>query len=207
MVFGPLAQLATTVILGWVFAPRTEGEARGGLEPLSTSPLDELARSAPASEAPSTTATATAPIERRVSADGNTAYLTESEIERLLAPAPSSATSSSSPAPSSAAPAPLDERESIAREALARELLAPAPVTPAQDTPVLSGEVIDSPGTAARKLYTLATTTTSRQRDTQRAFIRAMQAAMGGITADGLIGRATAARIRELTGLRIPGLS
>jgi hypothetical protein len=34
-----------------------------------------------------------------------------------------------------------------------------------------------------------------------------MQAAMGGVLADGLIGRETAARIRELTGLRISGLS
>lgn len=30
---------------------------------------------------------------------------------------------------------------------------------------------------------------------------------MGGLAADGLIGRATAARVRALTGLRIPGLS
>lgn len=63
----------------------------------------------------------------------------------------------------------------------------------------------DSAIAAARQLHAYVLRTPRSARD--RVFIRARQAAMGGVTVDGLIGRQTAARIRELTGLRLPGLS
>ena len=58
--------------------------------------------------------------------------------------------------------------------------------------------------TAARELHAYIMRTSSSTRDRTR--IRTLQSAIG-VTPDGLIGRETAARIKALTGLRIPGLS
>lgn len=203
LVLGPVLKVAGVWILGKLFTPRTGAGDRPA--PLDTAPLDALASGAAPSSAASTQTTSSVPVGPRSSADGQTAFLTEREVDALLSPAPAV----SSPAPVVSSPVPASSATSTTTSESVPVGPAPAPSSPAPvvSSPVLTGDVLDSPERAARALHRIATTTTSASRGPLRTQIRAYQAAMGGIVADGLIGRSTAARIRTLTGLRIPGLS
>lgn len=196
-VMAPLAKAAMAALAFVLFKPRTsDGERPAQLD---TSALDELA-SSPASSASSTATTSSASVPVGASS-ASSAPLSASEVQavlgsraaeldaraaRELATSNEPASSASSIATTSSASVPLDDGARLEVQN----------TTPIDD---------ESARSAARALHAYVMRTPSSRRD--RVYVRAMQAAMGGIAVDGLIGRATAARIKALTGLRIPGLS
>ena len=191
-VIAPLAKMAAAAFAWLLFRPR-EGANEGTREALDTSALDTLATSEPAStSAASTTSTTSVPLATSSNATTPTQPLTAREVQAVLqepatstpqVPAHWVRVATSEPASTSATSIPLESDSEVA-------------------SPVVND---DSAIAAARQLHAYVLRTPRSARD--RVFIRARQAAMGGVTVDGLIGRQTAARIRELTGLRLPGLS
>ena len=158
---------------------------------------------------------------QQTAADGGSAYGSASQLAALDAYAEGASAPQQSAA---AARVPVTTQEPVApavprseldaREQLAREQLARTSTSTPVENVRLAGEPTqvpvapvasyESPESAARKLHAYVMRTSASSRD--RAYIRGLQGALG-VSADGLIGRETAARIFALTGLRIPGLS
>lgn len=216
LVIGPLAKAGFALLAAVLLKPRTEDA--GELPALDTAPLDDLA--SPASDTtPSTSSTS-------VTTDGTQAYLSPAEIERLLGPASSSldplaGTSASdrarldelalleraagvAPSTPATSSTPSTSSTSVPVDTAPASVPASWVPVPAEQEPALNADD-DSAREAARQLRAYIVSTTPARRDRTR--IRALQAAMGGITVDGLVGRETARRIFDLTGLRIPGIA
>jgi len=190
--------------------PRERHEqAQAHAHALDTSELDELARtdggptSATSTTSASESTSESTPTSSPVLDSASAARL--EELARAERPATSSpagvpshwvpVTATSSPTPATSSPTSSPEFVPFTDAELATEAATVASTT--ND---------DSAREAARALHAYVMRTPSSRRD--RQYIRVAQAAMGGgIAIDGLIGRGTAARIKELTGLRIPGLS
>jgi hypothetical protein len=188
-----------------LFKPREgEGASSGSTPALDTSPLDAIAASPAPSSALAQTSSASVPV----APVAPVAPVSSSELAALTAPAATAATPEVPATPS----VPASWRPVSSSELAALTAPAATPALPAGDdgasaplTAAEEREAMAGAQSAARALHAYIMSTSSARRD--RVRVRALQAAMGGVTVDGLIGRETAARIRELTGLRIPGLS
>lgn len=202
LILGPLFKAAATFLLFKALTPR-EAHEESHSDALDTHGLDELARTdggptsiesdesatVPATSTPATSTPATSTPTSTPAVPAHWVPVTDARLAALASPATTSTpASSSSPSDSSENFQPFTEQE-LATEA--------ATVASTTDD--------ESAVNAARSLHAYVMRTPSSRRD--RQYIRVLQAAMGRITADGLIGRETAARIKALTGLRIPGLS
>lgn len=212
MALGPLL-IGLFGVVNWALARRTDQEdARDASDP--TQSLATLAEQ-------NATRSALDEAFSETSADGGSAYGTASQLAALSqyaqgasSPASSStATSVAVETPAASSPAassstPTSNANAITTNTTSAEVPSTwvrVDATPVDATAAPSAEDTASAATAARELHAYVMRTSSSQRDRTR--IRTLQAAMGGVAVDGLIGRETARRILALTGLRIPGLT
>lgn len=206
LVLGPVVKIGAVWLMTQLFKPRASGAGESGpTPPLDTSPLDAIAQTPPPSSAPAQTSSASVPVAPQEPV----APVSASELAQLTAPAEPAAPVDTGPASGSIgsqAQVPAHWRPVSAGELA--QLTAPAEVDGGAIAPLTAAEereAMAGAASAARALHAYIMSTPSARRDRTR--VRTLQAAIGGVTVDGLIGRETAARIRELTGLRIPGLS
>lgn len=188
------------VFASWMLGARSSDPASSSESSEDpTEPLRSLAASVPSSPARAALDEALS----GVSADAGSAYGTPGQLAALeaIARGPGTMVAVSQSAPSSAGP--RGEGESVARVGLEPSSPTPSSAALGPIESALAPSV--SREAAARQLHAYVMRTSSASRD--RALIRSLQTAMGEVRVDGLIGRETAARIRALTGLRIPGLS
>lgn len=213
MALGPLL-IGLFGVVNWALARRTHDDAHDASDP--TQALASLAEQ-------NATRSALDEAFSETSADAGSAYGTTEQLDALQryaqgAPAAAAASSSTTVPVQASDPTPASPGNSLA---IASQSSSSAPVTPsvpstwvrvepspvdATSTAAPDDTATDraSAETAARELHAYIMRTSSANRDRTR--IRTLQAAIG-VTPDGLIGRETAARIKALTGLRIPGLS
>ena len=200
-VIGPLAKMIAAAGAWLLFKPRSTEATTERPAALDTTALDELATSSPAtSTVPATAQGSSTSVPVGAQGSSSTPPLSESERASLLGD--QGAAGASSPA-SSTPSVPAHWVPVSASTPAVETSSASIPVdTDGTPSPVVDDE---SARSAARALHAYILRTPASRRD--RVYVRSLQAAMGGVTVDGLIGRQTAARIRALTGLRIPGLS